>query len=408
LPKPGLNPYWSYPYRGADLCRLYRGDAAAVLARLPERSVQCVVTSPPYWGLRDYRAGDRELGREYTPGEYAARLVDVFRGVRRVLRDDGTVWLNLGDTFGPRPGHKHPGLVNVPHRVLFALKDDGWVHAMEHVWAKPDPMPESVRNRCTRAHEYVFLLAKSARYYYDNEAIKEAGMQTPQRRFTSTYKTPPERIGERGTHAVRGERAADGADARNKRSVWTLSSGGGYAGAHFATFPRALVEPCVLAGTSARGCCAGCGAPHRRRVEGERVPTRPGKVSKVYEPGNNKQDTGDDRRLRGFNARWREGHVVGNRDPGRHVTTTRTVGWEPTCPCGDGGAVRPCVVLDPFVGSGTTCLVAVDLGRAGWGIELSEEYLRDHCVPRCYAAAEAWEGRQRAGDRRDRPPSLFT
>jgi len=212
---------------------LVRSDARSI--PLADKSVHCCVTSPPYWGLRDYGTAE-QLGLEDTPEAYVANMVEVFREVRRVLRDDGSLWLNLGDSYAsspasggeqsatmtggehkrtPRtrytrpPGLKPKDLVGIPWRVAFALQADGWYLRSDIIWHKPNPMPESVRDRPTKAHEYLFLLTKSKRYYYDADAINPAG--------------------------------------RNKRSVWTVATAP-YAGAHFAVFPPKLIEPCILAG----------------------------------------------------------------------------------------------------------------------------------------------------------------
>ena len=223
------------------LTTLHQGDARDVLLTLADESVQTVVTSPPYWGLRDYGVNG-QIGLEPTPELYVENMVSIFRDVRRVLRSDGTLWLNMGDSYagsgagggGNRKGnehgqhnavakksrpsalptHKPKDLVGIPWRLAFALQADGWYLRCDIIWSKPNPMPESVTDRPTKAHEYIFLLTKSARYYYDAEAIRE-----PQ---------------------------------RNKRSVWEIPTQP-YSEAHFATFPEALVRPCILAGTSEAG-----------------------------------------------------------------------------------------------------------------------------------------------------------
>ena len=312
-----------------DNITIHVGDCLDVLRELPEQSVQCCVTSPPYWGLRDYGV-DGQLGLEPTPEEYVANMVEVFREVRRVLRDDGTLWLNLGDSYGAVGGDTHSGfnmrysgtggegskqdqmldgvkgrqtatglrpknLIGIPWRVAFALQADGWYLRQDIIWHKPNPMPESVTDRCTKAHEYVFLLSKSARYFYDADAIKEPN---------ATKAEDIDRMGDKKHFKYNDERAqgSHGAtsfmaggtkqefvdkyytNGRNKRSVWTVTTKP-YPQAHFATFPPKLIEPCILAG------------------------------------------------------------------------------------CPEGG-----VVLDPFLGSGTTAAVAQNLGRKCIGIELNEEY----------------------------------
>ncbi len=225
---------------------LLHGDCREVLKTLPDGSVQCCVTSPPYWGLRDYGV-EAQIGLERTPEAYVAALVEVFREVRRVLSDDGVVWLNLGDSYatgggsvrhapgggdqgerfvragmiGTQPnrmkldGFKPKDLIGIPWRVAFALQADGWWLRSDVIWSKPNPMPESVTDRPTKAHEYVFLLAKSERYYYDAQAIAEPS-----------------------THAA----------TRNRRTVWRVPTQP-YPGSHFAVMPEALAEPCILAGS---------------------------------------------------------------------------------------------------------------------------------------------------------------
>lgn len=298
------------PVHADDQLTVYAGDALAVLGELPEESVQCVVTSPPYWGLRDYGV-EAQIGLEPTPDAYVANMVAVFREVRRVLRSDGTVWLNLGDSYaakrrGKGAGVKEKDLIGIPWRVAFALQADGWYLRSDIIWSKPNPMPESVTDRPTRSHEYVFLLAKSRRYYYDAPAIREAAPpgQRPQRgnrrdRFerdgaSSDLIIPGQQHAQHrrrrrvptgwatgpGSHAIldhngRGRGKADTEEAyagasvrravglndrwdaaedagkvvpgRNRRSVWTIPTQP-YPGAHFASFPEALVAPCVLAG----------------------------------------------------------------------------------------------------------------------------------------------------------------
>ena len=354
--------------------RILHGDALTMLRTLPADSVHCVVTSPPYWGLRDY-GHDEQIGLEETPDAYVARLVDVFREVRRVLREDGTCWLNLGDSYArTTPNHglgggiqrngltpestaktrmaqglKDKDLVGIPWRVGFALQADGWWLRQDIIWHKTAPMPESVTDRCTKAHEYVFLLTKSARYFYDAQAIAEPSTGEPQWR---------DKMGE-GYQAdyPNGKRFSDGGRVwgtatRNKRSVWTLVPEP-YAEAHFATMPPTLAELCIRAGSSAHGCCSYCGAPWERVVERQAN-------GKQYGNANGKEGA-----LRNDTAAW-AGRVG--------ETQTETIGWQPTC---THEAERiPCTVLDPFAGSGTTLAVALANGRNSIGIELNAEYIR--------------------------------
>ena len=422
--------------------RLLEGDCRVRLDDLPAESVQTVVTSPPYFGLRDYgtstwdggdpdcdhlqrelrrgvnlaaspastrgggkkvaevgwlpyrdtcgrcgaRRTDRQLGIEATPDEYVAELVAVFRAVRRVLRDDGTVWLNLGDSYaahtsgspqqrvgerstlrgnghvggGPklrsarvpaRPataGVKPKDLLGVPWLVAFALRADGWYLRADVIWSKPNPMPESVTDRPTKAHEYLFLLAKSRRYYYDAAAIREQADSRQQQRWTGTAEQP-KGVG-RADAGVQNPLSQGGTSTeRNRRSVWTLATQP-YDGAHFATFPPQLVEPCVLAGSSPT-CCGVCGAPWRRVVE------RDGGGS--WHEHENDAGAGQ-RQVSMGQASW---------DAYR---APRTTGWAPTCDHDDDSGRS--LVLDPFAGSGTVLLVAERHGRDSLGIELSPEY----------------------------------
>jgi DNA modification methylase len=265
---------------------ILQGDTREVLKTLPSNSVHCCVTSPPYWGLRDYGVPG-QLGLESTPEEYVANMVEVFREVRRVLRDDGTLWLNLGDSYamnfsggkgrkagvGPNPGKpihnaiddqdkparkipdglKPKDLVGIPWRVAFALQMDGWYLRSDIIWHKPNAMPESVTDRPTKAHEYIFLLSKSPRYYYDADAIKE-----PLARPEELYRKTPPVFGGRlkhdgyGTRKYSGNEYSGERDGRNKRTVWTVPTRP-FNGAHFATFPEELIEPCILAGCPVGG-----------------------------------------------------------------------------------------------------------------------------------------------------------
>ncbi len=354
--------------------RILHGDALTMLRTLPDNSVHCVVTSPPYWGLRDY-GHDEQIGLEETPDAYVARLVDVFREVRRVLRDDGTCWLNLGDSYngsggaggdyyagGLKEGQpRYPGrnvgalkpkdLVGIPWRVAFALQADGWWLRQDIIWHKTAPMPESVTDRCTKAHEYVFLLTKSARYYYDAQAIAEpAQVGFNGSSFTSDY--------DQQTKPGLGMKERTEAATRNKRSVWTLGPEP-YSEAHFATMPPTLAELCIRAGSSAHGCCSYCGAPWERVVEREQKPQgrSTGNVYTATAYGNPQSATWGKRKKLGGDPR-----------------ETETIGWQPTC---THEAERiPCTVLDPFAGSGTTLAVSLANGRNSIGVELNAEYIR--------------------------------
>ena len=264
------------------MIRLLAGDCRDMLRTLPAGSVHCVVTSPPYFGLRDYGVAG-QIGLEPTPAEYVAELVAVFREVRRVLRSDGTLWLNLGDSYAgavgvtgrndtaretpggrggsfrggernltnQRSGCKPKDLLGIPWIVAFALRDDGWWLRQDIIWSKPNPMPESVTDRCTKAHEYLFLLSKSARYWFDADAIADEASDWSKKALAGNWirQTDYGTLEVSGRNAA-GENYADRVRAdgkRNKRSVWEVASQP-FAEAHFATFPSALIEPCILAG----------------------------------------------------------------------------------------------------------------------------------------------------------------
>ena len=291
---------------------LHLGDCLESLRALPAESVHCCVTSPPYYGLRDYGVAG-QIGLEETPAEFIARLVEVFREVRRVLRKDGTCWVNMGDSYAgsrapgngkmvrsrrrdkepvPRsdvtaPGFKPKDMMGMPWRLAFALQDDGWYLRQDIIWSKPNPMPESVRDRCTKSHEYLFLLTKSRRYYFNAEAILEPCSESTNARLAQdvaaqigsaranggaktngTMKAVARKSSGvgfgHGTDAdtrnrgrVKNNASMDAALAimpthRNKRSVWTITTRG-FKGAHFATFPPKLIEPCILAGCPVGG-----------------------------------------------------------------------------------------------------------------------------------------------------------
>jgi len=505
--------------------RLMVGHVLTELRKLPSESVHCVVCSPPYWGLRDYgieaqvwggdpdcahewgaeirlhkggphgdgvmlqggravveaqaavkeiRAGAfcrcgawrGDLGLEPTPELYVEHMVEVFADVHRVLRRDGTLWLNLGDCYAsgvgkagkcpgggeqdarwagtggsrdpneskvngrgerrrelrdgahagkhiamaalgpmtqpnrlPIPGLKPKDLVGMPWRVAFALQADGWWLRSDIVWGKPNPMPESVTDRPTRAHEYLFLLTKSASYFYDADAIRESSIEdaagNSERKFRGEYGAPDDE-----GRGHRGFSIPWAGSSRNRRSVWTIATQP-YPGAHFATFPEALVGPCIKAGTSERGACPTCGAPWERQLA---LDPRPKPVA--YEGKNAEVDPEDaaPKILANVRAARLAGGEHDNPFPPR-----RTLGWSPSCACyGTPPLPRlppepesveaiiawrmavterarllkkwsalpaaPCIVLDPFAGSGTALMVALRLGREGWGIELSPKY----------------------------------
>jgi len=248
------------------------GDCRETLKEFTGKARMCV-TSPPYYGLRDYGGEENQIGQEQSPEEYVEVMVDVFSKVRDVLTDDGTLWLNIGDSYYnyrpgkgqslnkqsvsntkqdlpdecPRRGNKLEGLkekdlIGIPWMLAFALRADGWYLRQDIIWHKPNPMPESVRDRCTKAHEYIFLLSKSKHYHYDNEAIKEPAKDWGTRdRSKGKYHNP-------GTGLQPHSGLEKSYEKRNKRSVWSINKKP-YKGAHFATYPEELIEPCILAGS---------------------------------------------------------------------------------------------------------------------------------------------------------------
>lgn len=411
------------------------GDCREVLRSLPAQSVHTVVTSPPYFGLRDYGTGDEQIGLEPSPDDFADALVAVFREVWRVLRDDGTVWLNLGDTYAnraqprtnpasyrgdraectpPRPnvlgdGIKAKDLIGIPWMVAFALRADGWYLRSEVVWSKPNAMPESVTDRLTCSHEQVFLLAKSGDpqywthragaatrsrpapdwrwvhretgeesetlmlgdewqrvnlwrshdYFYDADAIREQatpeGIARESRARLTPYDAPGQTSNRRTTS--NGEWLTAG---RNKRSVWTIATQP-YPGAHFATFPPKLIEPCILAGCPER-CCPVCGAPWVRITE------RRG----VRERGATTMLAGGKAEALMLTGARRDGLSTSNSHNGACAPEILTLGWVPTCDHGAGPI--PGTVLDPFAGAYTAVLQAVRSRRSAIGIELSPEH----------------------------------
>lgn len=361
----------------------YGVDVIEGLRQIPDESVHCVVTSPPYWGLRDYGV-DGQIGLERTPEEFIQKLVEVFREVRRVLRSDGTAWVNMGDGYasagnGPqgdkgqckRPkntkkaeyeqrrstitaGFKPKDLIGQPWMLAFALRADGWYLRSDIIWSKPNPMPESVTDRPTKAHEYIFLLTRSDKYFYDAEAIREDASEAQSGRISQ----------KRGEFSGKSE-AMEGRNAfraivekRNKRTVWEIATEP-YPEAHFATFPTELVKPCILAGTSAHGVCAECGGPWKREVN----------KTRTFESGSGRSGN--------MPAGKNGAHLQGGgetkdirRGP---CISTETIGWTPTC---KHKADRiPATVLDPFSGSATTGYVALGLGRSYIGIDLNKKYL---------------------------------
>lgn len=235
--------------------QILEGDCIKSMRSIPDGSINCCVTSPPYFGLRDY--GHKEqIGQESSADIFVNNLVNVFKEVKRVLREDGTLWLNLGDSYFSKSlsannnlNLKHKDLIGIPWMVAFALRNSGWHLRQDIIWHKPNPMPEAVKDRCTKSHEYIFLLTKSSSYFYDEAAIREPWKQNKSDIKRAKEKHP----GYAAKHSegyngnVKGQPVGDPSKGRNKRSVWTVSTRP-YKEAHFATFPPDLITPCILAG----------------------------------------------------------------------------------------------------------------------------------------------------------------
>jgi len=445
------------------------------LKKLPDKSIHCIVTSPPYWGVRDYGTAtweggnpecnhkknhfgsnpsekqlsnhgsegnariiyndicgkcgairiDNQLGLEETPQLYVQNLVKVFHEIWRILRDDGIVWLNLGDCYaGNREnstkssnaicgntiidccvkfnkvseGFKPKDRIGIPHRVIFALQDEGWYWRDEIVWNKPNAMPESVNDRTTKSHEFIFSLTKYNKYYYDHVAIMEPAEYDGRKKTTNngsikfkngTYLPNEKKNTMHENSHERWQKNDNGNFVRNKRSVWSINTKS-FKGSHFATFPPELPELCIKAGTSEKGCCPKCGNPWERIIVKEHI----GSSEKrgAYKVGNSDKSQGNV-----YNIPHK-------------IATKQYLGWKPNCNCYNIEIIEdppkkpleenkyetwkndmtnwyikfellnkiyetletnPCIVLDPFAGSGTTINVAEKLGRIGLGIDLN-------------------------------------
>lgn len=313
---------------------ILEGDCRDVLKSLPPGSAHTCVTSPPYFNQRDY-GHDGQIGTEEMPAEFVAHLIRVFREVRRVLRDDGTLWINIGDTYASSkklPGLKPKDLIGIPWMLAFALRADGWYLRQENIWNKTNAMPDTATDRPGSAHEQVFLFSKQRHYFYDNVAVKNAEPYILNRHSLKT----------------------EDPNASNLRSVWSIPTSSAGKGVHFATFPPKLAARCIKAGTSQHGCCPSCGAPWERVTEEVSQEKKWGASIRADAPGAVVSPT----------SIFRTG-----------IKRTKvTIGWKESCTCADADAVVPCTVLDPFGGYGTTALVAERLQRDSIYVELNPEY----------------------------------
>lgn len=341
---------------------IHCGDSAETLADMPESSVHCVMTSPPYWNLRDYDVNG-QLGLEATPEEYVENIADVCDAIQRVLRDDGSLWLNLGDTYDDKD------LQQIPARVALELQQRGWTLRNRVTWAKPNPMPQSVKDRLNDTTEAIFHFVKSKRYWYDLDAIREPHAESTQERMGEGYGNAGDN--KYKTDDTDGNHNNGGIHDPDKGYDELLNSAGKNPGdvfevttkpfpdAHFAVYPPELVEKPIKA-TCPQKVCAECGGPYDRDVELERSPGSA--------PGKGDGDVPIDAQVEG--GHQRDGHDYTR----THISAVKTKGWLQTCDC-DIDETEPGIVLDPFAGAGTTLLVAKDLGRRFVGIDLNEEYV---------------------------------
>jgi DNA modification methylase len=449
--------------------KLYNHDCRS-MSEISDNSIQCVVTSPPYWGLRKYSGNqdliwggnnhhehewgeqqlihryDKKLSNDYggwdrpsrneaartadnhsyclkcnawrgafglepTPELYIQHSIEILREIKRVLRKDGTVFWNIGDSYSGGNGNSnrynrgpnsimpqntnklfnevsitsnknHPvikpkDLCLIPFRVAIAVQEDGWWVRSVIIWSKNNPMPESVKDRPTESHEYILLLTKSAKYYWDQEAVRETyteplnrwggnDVRNSSHKYIDTFENGEDNggIGAIGKTSMLRSGALTRPDpaGRNLRSVWTFPTQG-YPEAHFATFPEELPERCIKAGTPEYGCCDKCGTPYERIIESG--------FTKHDGQTNSKSDPRD--KLNGATGRLALLRQAARENGGEYINETKTLGWQQSCKCKDSKPV-PSTVLDPFAGSGTTLWVAKKLNRKANGYELSSKY----------------------------------
>lgn len=370
--------------------RIYNLDVFDFLRLLPGQSVHCCVTSPPYWGMRDYETPG-QIGMEATFQDFLETMVVLFREIRRVLRADGNVFLNMGDCFaGGKNGRsaddtnalgsddrvfrdkpfntahaqfKPKDLMLQPARLAIALQDDAWYVRGDVIWHKPNGRPESAADRFSRSHEYIYHLTRSPRYYFDKVAVMEQrdakSIERDRRGVGQGHKYTDGAPGQR-RETLHKPRKTDlsrpVAAYRHRRSVWRIATGGSKH-QHFAAFPETLPEICLLAG-SPPSVCAACGAPHERQVQNVFVP---------------QADVSLERGVKGAPGQKTEYKQNNHDGTPRGLVVPKTTGWEPTCDC-QAGTARA-LILDPFMGSGTSAVVARRLGRDYTGCEINAAYI---------------------------------
>lgn len=327
------------------------GDAAEKIKALPLKSIDCIITSPPYYMLRDYGVSD-QIGLEPNVELWVDEMRLVCRGLARVLKDTGSLWLNLGDSFSRHPKYGAPakGLLAAPERLLLRLMHDGWICRGKVIWAKPNPMPSSVRDRLNMTYEVVYHLVRSPRYYFNLDLIREPHCSRGKKSAGREISRPPSWAGplagkQDGLRRARPDGVAGHILGKNPGDVWWMPTRG-FRGPHFATFPESLVTRPLLA-TCPEAICTKCGQPWQREVSRKRTVVT----------GNGKHPSPDDRRVHRYKAVWSTLHEIGE-----------------LIPCACGVPVRPGVALDPFFGSGTVGVVAEKLKRDWIGIELNPDY----------------------------------
>lgn len=332
---------------------IFKGSCLDILPKLPENLAHCCVTSPPYWNQRDYGV-EGQLGLEDTPEKYVEDMVSVFRGVKRVLRPDGVLWLNIGDSYVTNKKAGLPGknLLGIPWRVAFALQKDGWFLRSDVIWYKNDAKPENIDDRPYKGHEYFFMFSKSESYYFDiyakgyhEEHKTKIALQTAKKLFEDD---------EDKTKLPEGA-SYENMLGRNRQTVWPITKGS-FKYEHFAPYPEELITPAIAASTSEKGCCAYCGKPWIRKIERQELNRKNPKFAAMEKGGATATTAGLAVLTKvGFRRKF-------------HTD------WIPSCGCPTHDPI-PCTVLDPFNGSGTTGLVSARLGLSYYGCELSQEHI---------------------------------